>query len=240
MKIEIWSDYICPFCYIGKRKIERAIEKFEHKNDIVIQYKSYELSPDATYIPGKSYHELLADKYNMTTEKAKQMNENIRLQASENGLEYDFDLMQPTNTFDAHRIAKLAAKENKGQEMTERLFKAYFTEGLLISDHNTLRRLANDVGVDAEKVNLILESRKLSSHVRDDEEQAAQIGVQGVPFFVLNETYAVSGAQPIEVFIEIFNKVWEEEHKNPALKSLMPKNSKTSYCTGEGCGVDKD
>src|SRR5699024_5825775 len=95
---------------------------------------------------------------------------------------YDFDLMQLTNTFDAHRIAKLAAKENKGQEMTERLFKAYFTEGLLISDHNTLRKLANDVGVDAEKVNLILESRKLSSHVRDDEEQAAQIGVQGVPF----------------------------------------------------------
>src|SRR5699024_12129666 len=124
MKIEIWSEYICPFCYIGKRKVERAIEEFEHKNDIVIQYKSYELSPDATYIPGKSYHELLADKYNITTEKAKQINENIRLHASEYGLEYDIDLMQPTNTFDAHLISKPTAKEKNGQEMPERFFKS--------------------------------------------------------------------------------------------------------------------
>lgn len=239
MKIEIWSDYVCPFCYIGKRRLENAIENFEHKDNIVIQYKSYELDPNAEQSPGVTIHELLAKKYKISVDKAKQMNENIRLQAAEIGLKYDFDSMQYTNTFDAHRVAKLAAKEGKGKEMTERLLTAYFTEGQLISDHETLRKLANEVGVGAEKVNAVLESRKFSSHVRDDEDQAMQIGVQGVPFFVFNETYALSGAQPFDVFTEVLEKVWEEEHKNPVLKSLTPKNSETSYCTDEGCKIDK-
>src|SRR5699024_376432 len=202
MKIEVWSDFVCPFCYIGKRRLEQAIENFDHKDKIVINYKSYELDPDAEETTNESMHEILAKKYNMPIEQAKQMNENVASQAKEVGLEYNFDSMKNANTFDAHRVVKAAAKDSKEKEMVERLLKAHFTDGKQISDHETLIMLANEVGVDHERVQSVLESRKYSAYVRDDEEQAAQIGVQGVPFFVFNEKYAVSGAQPSEVFKE--------------------------------------
>lgn len=235
MKIEVWSDFVCPFCYIGKRKMESALENFTHKNDVTIEYKSYELAPDAEKNPGMKMHELLAEKYGMTVEKAKQMNEDIGQQAAEVGLTYNFDNMQHTNTFDAHRVAKFAEKQGKGKEMTERLLHAYFIESKLISDYTTLIELAGEVGLDAGKTEDVLKSDEYAVHVRDDEEQARQIGVQGVPFFVFNEKYAVSGAQPTEAFSEVLEKVWEEENEKPALKSLNPKRSKTTYCSDEGC-----
>lgn len=235
MKIEVWSDFVCPFCYIGKRKMESALENFTHKNDVTIEYKSYELDTDAEKKPGMKMHELLAKKYGMTVEKAKQMNEDIGKQAAEVGLTYNFDDMQHTNTFDAHCVAKFAGKQGKGKEMTERLLHAYFTESKLISDHTTLIELAGEVGLDVNKTANVLKSDMYATHVREDEEQARQIGVQGVPFFVFNEKYAVSGAQSAEAFSEVFEKVWEEENAKPVLKSLNPKKSRTTYCSDEGC-----
>ncbi|HLR52212.1 MAG TPA: DsbA family oxidoreductase [Candidatus Avamphibacillus sp.] len=240
MKIEVWSDFVCPFCYIGKRRLEQAIEHFDHKDKIVINYKSYELNPDAEKSLNESIHEILAKKYNMPIEQAKKMNDNVASQAKEVGLEYNFDIMKHANTFDAHRVAKVAAKEGKENEMVERLLKAYFTEGKQISDHETLIMLAKEVGLDPGIVQSVLESRKYSAYVRDDEEQAAQIGVQGVPFFVFNEKYAVSGAHPPEVFKEVLEKVWQEENENPVLQTLTPKGSETSYCTDEGCQGDQN
>ncbi|WP_099156556.1 DsbA family oxidoreductase [Virgibacillus ndiopensis] len=235
MKIEIWSDFVCPFCYIGKRRLEKALDQFSQKENVSLEYKSYQLDPTAEKNPGKTIHELLAGKYGISVEKAESMNEDLGKQAAELDLVYNFDTMQHTNTFDAHRVAKYAETKGLGKEITERLLKAYFTDSKLISDHTTLVELAGEVGLDQAKVASLLQVNKYASKVRDDEEQARQIGVQGVPFFVFNEKYAVSGAQPVEVFIEVLEKVWEEENDRPVLQSLNPKKSKTTYCTGEGC-----
>lgn len=235
MKVEIWSDFICPFCYIGKRRMESALENFSHKDSVTIEYKSYELDPNAEKKPEMKMHELLAKKYDMSVEKAQKMNEDMGNQAAEVGLVYNFDNMQHTNTFDAHRVAKYAADHDKGKEMTESLLHAYFTESKLISDHPTLVALATEVGLDKTGVVDLLKTDAYVKHVRGDEEQAREIGVQGVPFFVFNEKYAVSGAQPPEVFSEVLEKVWDEENEKPTLKSLNPKKSKTTYCTDEGC-----
>ncbi|WP_188456061.1 DsbA family oxidoreductase [Virgibacillus oceani] len=235
MKIEVWSDFVCPYCYIGKRRLENALDQFSHKDHVTIEYKSYQLDPNAKEAPGKTIHELLADKYGMSVEKAKHMNEDLGKQAAELGLVYNFDTMQHTNTFDAHRLAKYAETKGLGKEMTERLLKAYFTDSKLLSDYSTLVELAGEVGLDQDDVTSLLQVNKYASKVRDDEEQARQIGVQGVPFFVFNEKYAVSGTQPVEVFTEVLDKVWEEEKDKPVLQSLNPKKSKTTYCTGDGC-----
>ncbi|GGB44594.1 thioredoxin domain-containing protein [Virgibacillus dakarensis] len=235
MKIEIWSDFVCPFCYMGKRRLEKALEKFSHKDAVTIEYKSYELDPNAEKNPGKTIHELMAKKFGSTVEKAKSMNDNMAKQAAELGLVYNFDTMQHTNTLDAHRVAKYAEEKDKGNEMTERLLKAYFTDSKHIGDPQTLIELAGDVELDPDAIHTLLQSDNYLAKVRADEEEAKQIGVQGVPFFVFNEKYAVSGAQPTEVFTEVLAKVWEEESEKPALQSLTPKKSKTTYCTDDGC-----
>ncbi|MFD1038282.1 DsbA family oxidoreductase [Virgibacillus byunsanensis] len=239
MKIEVWSDFVCPFCYIGKRRLEGALEQFAHKENVAIEYKSYELDPNAQKDPGKSIHELLAGKYGMTVEKAKNTNENLGRQAAELGLTYNFDTMQHTNTFDAHRVAKFAEEKGMGKEMTERLLYAYFTESKNISEHDTLIELAGEVGLESQQVATLLKVDDYAIHVRADEEQARQIGVEGVPFFVFNEKYAVSGAQPPEAFSEVLEKVWQEENEKPVIQTLNPTKPKTTYCTDDGCEEEK-
>ncbi|WP_100012190.1 DsbA family oxidoreductase [Lentibacillus sediminis] len=238
MKIEIWSDFVCPFCYMGKRRLENALQDFPHKDNVTLEYKSYELDPNAEENPGLNMHEYLAEKKGMPAEQAKQMNESVGKQAAEVGLTYNFDTMQHTNTFDAHRVAQYAVEQGKGEEMTERLLHAYFTESKLISDHATLIALAEEVGLDPDKVTELLKVDDYALHVRSDEEQARQIGVQGVPFFVFNEKYAVSGAQPEEAFREVLDTVWKEENERPALTPFPSSTkSETTYCTDEGCEV---
>ncbi|WP_047983137.1 DsbA family oxidoreductase [Ornithinibacillus californiensis] len=239
MKIEIWSDFVCPFCYIGKRRLELALNDFAHPDKVNIEFKSYELDPHSKDQPNQNIHEYLAVRKGMSVEQAKELNENVGRQAATVGLEYNFDTMQHTNTFDAHRVAKFAETVQRGQEMTERLLRAYFTESELISDPSTLKRLATEVGLDEESVAELLETNRYANRVRSDEELAKQIGVSGVPFFVFNEKYAVSGAQPKEVFIEVLERVWEEEQKSTSLQLLNPTNAKTSYCTGDGCEVEE-
>ncbi|MFS0674788.1 DsbA family protein [Ornithinibacillus sp. 179-J 7C1 HS] len=239
MKIEIWSDFVCPFCYIGKRRLELALNEFAHREQVQIEYRSYELDPEAVANPNQSVHEYLANRKGMSVEKAREQNANVAKQAETVGLTYNFDTMQHTNTFDAHRVAKYAATKNLGKEITEKLLQAYFTDSELISDHDTLKRLATDVGLDGEEVEDLLETNRFAKRVREDEDLATQIGVGGVPFFVFNEKYAISGAQPKEVFQEVLEKVWEEESKKPMLKNLNPEGSKTSYCTGDDCEVDE-
>lgn len=229
MKVEVWSDFVCPFCYIGKRRLEAALDEFPHQEHVFVEYKSYELDPDAEVNPGMTMNELLAGKYGMSIEKAKEMNNNVIRQAADVGLIYNFDNMQPTNTFDAHRLAQYATKHNKGNEMTERLLKAYFTDSAHIGDHNTLIKLAVEIGLDQEEVETVLQTCKNTKNVRLDQEQAQEMGIQGAPFFVFNEKYAVSGAQPPEVFMEVLEKVWEEENEQP----LQPQKSKETYCCDE-------
>lgn len=235
LKVEVWSDFVCPFCYIGKRHLEKALEQFPHKENVTIEYRAYELDQHAEKTPKQTIHESLAHKYSMSVDKAMKMNESVRVRATEVGLTYNFDLMKPANTFDAHRVTKFASFQGKEEEMTERLLKGYFTDSELIGDHDTLVDLASDVGLNREEVRKVLESDDYSDDVRHDEKVAKQIGVEGVPFFVFNEEYAISGAQPINFFIEVIEKVWEEFEERARLEAINPKKSKTTYCTDEGC-----
>src|SRR5699024_7547094 len=240
MKVDIWSDFVCPFGDIGKRRFEKALKTLNKDDHITIKYKSYQLDPCAKKNPEKSIHELLASKYGMGVEKAKATNADIGKQAAEEGLKYHFDTMIHTNTFDAHRVAKYAEANEKGKEMTERLLKAYFTDTRHIADHATLVELAEEVGLNSKEVAALLGENDFASLVRAEERQAREIGVKGVPFFVFNDKYAVSGAQPTEVFLDVLEKVWIDENKKPFLHDLNPKDLETSYCTGEGCKVEEN
>ncbi|MEI3598308.1 MULTISPECIES: DsbA family oxidoreductase [unclassified Oceanobacillus] len=232
MKIEIWSDFVCPFCYIGKRILEKALEGFPHNESVIIEYKSYQLDPTAEHIPGKDFYKTFSELKGISLDEVKRMNEQVSAQAKLVGLDYRFDTMQYANTFDAHRLFHYAEQKGKGEAMTERLLHAYFTESELLSDIDTLVKLAAEVGLDPEETSRMLQSKKYSQKVKEDIAVAHELGVQGVPFFVFNEKYALSGAQPSEVFSQALAKVWEEEEKSPAAKK---KKSKTSYCTDEGC-----
>ncbi|GIO24543.1 DsbA family oxidoreductase [Oceanobacillus sp. J11TS1] len=235
MKVEIWSDFVCPFCYIGKRRFEHALEKFPHRDQVTVQYKSYQLDPTAKHIAGKNYAETFSELKGIPLEQVNEMNKQVAIQAEEVGLIYRFDAMKYSNTFDAHRIAKLASVSGKEQALIERLFQAYFTESELLSDQDTLVRLAEEVGLAKDDVEKVLDSCKFQKKVNEDIDIAKQLGVQGVPFFVFNEKYAVSGAQPEETFKQVLEKVRQEEQTKPILQSLNPNENKTSYCTGDEC-----
>ncbi len=211
MKVEIWSDVVCPFCYIGKRKFEKALNAFEEKDNVEIVWRSFQLDPDLEFVPGQSVHEYLAQRKGVSVEKGKEMNDYMSKVAKEVGLDYNFDIAVLNNTMDAHRLLHLAAKHGLQSEMKERLFSAYYTEGKNIGDIDTLIVLAKELGLEGEDVRTVLESDAFKKDVELDQHTAQQIGARGVPFFVFNDKYAVSGAQPSEVFAQVLEKVWEEE-----------------------------
>lgn len=213
MRIDVWSDFVCPFCYIGKRLLEQAIEQLPEEEEIDVHYRSYQLDPDAQYDPGKTFTETFSELKNIPAEQVIAMNRQISERAKEVGLDYNFDDMKYSNTFDAHRLFHYASEAGKAKEITELLFYAYFTESRLLSDRDTLLELAEEVGLEREKVEQVLQSDQYADEVNRDIRLAYQIGVRGVPFFVFNNKYAVSGAQPLEVFVEVLNKVLEEEKK---------------------------
>lgn len=234
MKVELWSDYVCPFCYVGKKRLEIALNKLGIKEETEIVMKSYELDPYLEEDANLKTYDYLQEKYNMSLDKVKEMTEGIEAQAEEVGLSYDFSKYHQENTHKAHRLVKYAETLGKGREMSERILQAYFNEYKRIGKKEVLLELAVEVGLDREEVDSFLCLNKYSKQVKSDMEEARDIGVQGVPFFVINEKYALSGAQPQEVFIEALEKVLEEE--NEAKSKLKPLGSaETSYCTDEGC-----
>ncbi|MEG8976873.1 DsbA family oxidoreductase [Priestia megaterium] len=238
MKIEVWSDFVCPFCYIGKRRLEQALQQFAHKDDVQVEFKSFELDPNAPVNTGKTINEALAAKYGMTIEQAKQANEGIGQQAASVGLSFNFDDMKPTNTFDAHRLAKFAKAQGKEAAITEKLLYAYFTESKHLGEEETLVAVAEDAGLDREEARQILADKNAyANEVRSDEATAQQYGISGVPYFVVNQKYAISGAQPVETFVGALQQVWEEENPTPALKSLSPEGVDDAFCADGQCAV---
>lgn len=211
MKIEIWSDFVCPFCYIGNKHLENALEKFEYADEVEIEFKSYELDPTAKHVPGKTMAEILAESKGLPMAQVEQMNQQITQMAESTGLTFNNATAQYANTFDAHRLFQYAKSIGKGYDYDERLKKAYFTDSLLISDFDTLVELAGEIGIDKEEARAILESDRYAEEVRADVQEARQIGVQGVPFFVFDRKYAVSGAQPEEVFTQTLETTWSEK-----------------------------
>ncbi|GAA0489697.1 DsbA family oxidoreductase [Salinibacillus aidingensis] len=211
MKIEVWSDFVCPFCYIGKRRLEMALEQFPHKDEVEVEFKSFELDPNAPAYTDESIYESLAAKFGSSIEQVKEMNKGIIEQAADIGLEYNYDNMKPTNTFDAHRLAKYAQTQGKEKELTENLLYSYFTENKNVGDIDTIADIAEKTGMDREKTLEVLnDETAYADDVRADEQMARQIGANGVPFFVINQKYSLSGAQPLETFEKALEKVWNE------------------------------
>ena len=217
MKVDIWSDIRCPFCYIGKRKFEKALAQFPQKDKVEVEWHSFELDPGMK--TGAHLYDYLASRKNITRESSVQLHQQVRETARQEGLTYNFDTTVIANSFDAHRLIQLAKLNGLGDAAEERLFKAYFTEGKDISDHLTLIILGDEIGLDGRQVKQMLDSDALADDVRYDERQASELGINGVPFFVINDRYGVSGAQQPEVFLQTLEKAWQEyEKENPEAK----------------------
>jgi len=210
MKIEIWSDIACPWCYIGKRRFEQALAQFPHRDALEIVWRSFELDTTAPARQTKSTVDLLAVKYRMSVQKAQAMMDSMAATGAIDGLEFRFERSISGNTFDAHRLIHFAATVGLRAAMVEGLFAAYFTDGEAMGDHDTLVRLAADIGLDSIAVRDMLTGSAHASDVRRDEARAQQLGITGVPFFAIDERYGISGAQPPAVIVDALTQAWNE------------------------------
>ncbi|MEZ4301767.1 MAG: DsbA family oxidoreductase [Polyangiaceae bacterium] len=229
LRIDIWSDIACPWCHVGKRRLEAALARFPHRDQVEIVWRAFELDPSAPRErdPSTSYVERLATKYRTTPAQAQQMIDRMTGVARADGLDFHFERIRPGNTFDAHRVLHLAAEQGKQDAVKERFFLGYLSEGEAIGDPEVLVRLASEAGLDAEQVRATLASDSFSAEVRAEEREAREIGIQGVPFFVLAGRYAVSGAQPAALLLGALTKAWSELAPPPAV-----------LAEGAACGPD--
>lgn len=208
MEIEIWLDVVCPWCYIGKRRFESALERFEHADEVSVVLRSFELDPHAPKTSEQRVAEILADKYGGGLERAEGMIAHVTEVAAGEGLAYRLDIAQRANTFDAHRLIQLARDHDRQDAMAERVMRAYFTEGEPIGAHDTLVRLAAEAGLPNEETQRVLTSDDYADAVRSDERTAARLGIQGVPCIVFDRSSGLSGAQPPELVLEAMQNAW--------------------------------
>lgn len=211
IKVEIWSDVACPFCYIGKRNFEKALSDFKHNYKVEVLWKSFQLNPNEKKENNIDINQMLASKYGRSVDWAKQMNENVTKTAKEVGLNFDLNKIKLTNTLDSHQLIHLAKKYNLQDKAKERLLSAYFVEGLHLGKREVIIQLAKEIGINESDVEKMLENNEYVTDVKSDIIEAQHLGVTGVPFFVFNQKYAVSGAQPNEVFLDVLEKIAKEE-----------------------------
>ncbi len=228
MDIDIWSDIACPWCYVGKRRLEAALESFEHRDEVQVRWHSFELDPSAPHEREGDNATNLANKYGRTREEALGMLAQMTETAAGDGLEFHFEKARGGNTFDAHRLVHLALAHDLQDAMKERLMRAYLTEGELISDHATLRRLALEVGLGEAEVDELLKTERYAEEVRGDEYTASRLGIQAVPFFVVDRAFGAAGAQPPEQLLEMLRQAWEA--REPVAVPTL--------AGGESCDVD--
>jgi predicted DsbA family dithiol-disulfide isomerase len=208
MQVEIWSDVVCPWCYLGKRHFEQALERFPHRGEVAVTYRSFELDPTAPRGGDTATVELLASKYGMTLEQAREAQREMEQRAAKYGLTFRMADLRSGNTRDAHRLLHLAKAQGKQAEMAERLHRAYFTDQASIFDHSSLADLAASIGLDHDKTLGVLASDDYDQAVDDDEKTARSFGINGVPFFVIDGRYGVSGAQPPEIMTQVLDQAW--------------------------------
>jgi predicted DsbA family dithiol-disulfide isomerase len=212
--VDVWSDVACPWCYVGKRRLESALARFPHKEDVKVTWHAFELDPSAPRVrpPGVSHVERLAKKYGMSVADAEARTKQLVDAAAKDGITMRFDRIQGGNTFDAHRIIHFASEHGLQDAAKERLLLGYFTEGEAIGEPEVLVRLAGEAGLDKDEVRALLASDRLTEEVREDERAAAELDIRGVPFFVIAGRLGVSGAQPADVLLSALNKGWEATH----------------------------
>ena len=230
LDVQIWSDIACPWCYVGKRRLETALARFPHREDVAVSWRAFELDPSAPRVrdPAISYAQRLADKYGTSVTQAEAMIRSMTETAAADGLDFRFDTIRPGNTFDAHRVLHLAAARGKGDAAKERFLRAYLSEGEPIGDPEALIRLASEVGLDGDEVRATLAGDAYAREVRHDQAEAQAMGIRGVPFFVFDRRYGVSGAQPSEVLLRVLTRVWDE----------LPETAPVVIAEGAVCGPD--
>ncbi|MGO8883826.1 MAG: DsbA family oxidoreductase [Streptosporangiaceae bacterium] len=210
MQIEIWSDVVCPWCYLGKRRFERALESFDHRDEVEVVYRSFELDPSAPAGTSTPTVDLLASKYGMTPEQAEAAQRQMEQRAAQDGLDFRMEALRSGSTRDAHRLLQLARARGRQAELTERLHRAYFTEQASIFDHSSLADFAVDAGLDRGEVVAVLDGDDYGDAVDADEAMARSLGATGVPFFVIDRRYGISGAQPAEVMAQALEQAWAD------------------------------
>lgn len=232
MKLEIWSDFACPYCYIGKRFLEAALAEFEHAREIEIVFRAFELDPTSGPAVTTTTLDRIMRKYGKSRSDAQAMIDHITSMGERCGLDMRYASVRYTNTFDAHRLTKFAEQHERGADMTERLFRAYFTDNLPLADHDVLVGLAQDVGLDGNAVRAMLMGTDFAEDVRHDETHASQAGIHGVPFFVFDGAYALSGAQPKAQLLTALHQSWNE-----ARKTVVENPTTGMTCDSTGCVI---
>jgi len=232
LKVQIWSDVMCPFCYIGKRKIEEALTQFNNKESVNIEWKSFQLDANFFASGDENLAEHLAEKYGRDTDWAHTMLENMTQNAKNSGLDFHFEKAILANSLNAHRLMHLAKKHNLSNEVKELLFKAYLTEGKNVNDWNTLQEIGQKVGLNNDEIKQLIDSDIYTKEVIQDQQEAQSLGVTGVPFFVFDNKYAISGAQATDVFLKTLEKAWEEGNFN---NLQMQGSSDDNSCGIDGC-----
>ena len=229
MRIEIWSDVVCPWCYVGKRHLEQALDRFAHRDAVEIVWKAYELDPHAPPERDGSYPERIARKYGIPEEQARASIARIVNAGADAGIDFRFDDLRAGNTFDAHRLLHLAASFGAQSALKERLLFATFTEGHPIGDRDTLVKLAGDVGITESHARRVLEGDEFGRAVREEEAEAMEMGATGVPFFVFDRRFSVSGAQPPETLLHVLDRAWSEA------KPVEIIGDPDAACEGDDC-----
>ena len=204
--IDLWSDVVCPFCYLGTRQLRGALDRFDHRDDVVIRQRAFELDPHAKLAYDRALTELVAAKYALPVSQVHTMHERLTANAEALGMTWSLETARPTNTLDAHRVIALASSQGLGDQMSERLFRAYFSEGRLLSDHATLDELAAAVGVRG--ADTLWEGDEFTDVVRADENVAQELGISGVPSFLVDSKFMVSGAQGTEQILDVLQRAW--------------------------------
>lgn len=210
LPIDIWSDVVCPWCAIGKANLEQALSQFDHADQVVVRWHSFELDPNAPAVRQGDYAAMIAKKYGMEPEQARTQVEAMTARGAEVGVSFRFDRVQPGNTFDAHRLIQFGALRGLQSEVKSRLLRGYLHDGEAIGLPEVVHRLGVEAGLDPDEVTAVLESDAFAEEVRADEVLAAQLQVTGVPFFVIDRRLAVAGAQPPEVLLEVLDRAWAE------------------------------
>jgi predicted DsbA family dithiol-disulfide isomerase len=235
MKVDIWSDIRCPFCYIGKRRFEEALSRFEHKDKIEVIWHSFELDPYMKTQPQKNPLEYLAEIKGQSLEWSEQMHEQVTATAASVGLDFKFSQSVVANSFDAHRLIQFAKTKGLGDQAKERLLRAYFTEGVDISSHESLMDMGVQVGLDRDELKKVLSSDAYTENVRNDEATAQRLGIRGVPFFVLDQKYGVSGAQMPETFLDALQQAWKEQERIDTVNNVVSKEGSDACDINGNC-----
>jgi predicted DsbA family dithiol-disulfide isomerase len=233
MDVEIWSDVVCPWCYIGKRRFEHALAAFDHRGEVNVTWRSFQLDPSAPQTSEGDPVERLAAKYGMSRATAEAAQARVTANAATEGLDFHLDRARSGNTFDAHRLIHYAHSVGRQDALKERLMAAYFVEGAPIGEHETLTRVAVDLGLDETVVRDVLDGDAYGEEVRHDEAEARRLGITGVPFFVLDRAYGVSGAQPSEVMLGALQQAWTAAHP----LQMVSAGGLDTTCTDESCAV---